>query len=90
MSDEPLACLKLAMLEEPLPCGEARDRQARAHREVDITWQGGEVASLHCYIFRQGAVAMPIGEAKYALAHRQARCAVTKRGDYTGQLVSWN
>ena len=38
--------LKVAMIEEPLPCGQARDRQARAHREVDVTWQRREVACL--------------------------------------------
>src|SRR4051794_18590930 len=37
---------KAAVLEQSLPRSEARDRQARAHREVDVARQGSEVACL--------------------------------------------
>ncbi len=75
------------MLEQPLPCGQARDRQARAHREVDVARQRREVACLHGYILRQGAVAIPVGKAEHSLSHRQPRRAVAESGDHSGQLV---
>ena len=52
------------MLEQSLPRGEARDWQARAHREVDVARQRREIA---CLVLRQGAVAMPVGEAEHSL-----------------------
>src|SRR5262249_19220958 len=57
--EDALSRLKTAVLEESLPRGEARDWQARAHREVDVARQRREVACLDGYILRQGAVAMP-------------------------------
>src|SRR5207302_1073395 len=68
--------LKAAVLEQSLPRGEARDWQARAHREVDVARQRREVACLDGYILRQGAVAMPVGEAEHPLSYRQSRRAV--------------
>ena len=44
--EDALPRLKTAVLEQPLPCGEGRDRQARAHREVDVARQRREVACL--------------------------------------------
>jgi hypothetical protein len=38
------------VLEQSLPRGEARDWQARAHREVDVARQRREVACLDGYI----------------------------------------
>ena len=46
-----------AVLEQSLPRGQARHRQARAHREVDIARQRREVARLDGHILGQGAVA---------------------------------
>src|SRR5262249_23939636 len=63
--------LKTAVLEQSLPRGEARDWQARAHREVDVARQRREVACLDGYILCQGAVAMPVGETEHALSYRQ-------------------
>src|SRR3954447_22222018 len=60
--EDALARLKAAVLEQPLPCGQSRDRQARAHREVDVARQRREVACLDRHILRQGAVAMPVRE----------------------------
>src|SRR5215469_6143314 len=62
--------LKTAVLEQSLPRGEAGDWQARAHREVDVARQRREVACLDGYVLRQGAVAMPVGEAEHPLSYR--------------------
>ena len=51
----------------PAMRGQTRDWQARAHREVDVARQRREVACLDGYILRQGAVAMPVGEAEHSL-----------------------
>src|SRR4051812_1782346 len=59
---------KTAVPEQSLPRGEARDWQARAHREVDVARQRREIARLDGYILRQGAVAMPVGETEHALS----------------------
>src|SRR5262245_57954086 len=69
--EDALPRLKAAVLEKSLPRGEARDWQARAHREVDVARQRREVACLDGYILRQGAVAMPVGEAEHSLSYRQ-------------------
>src|SRR5678815_803159 len=76
--EDALPRLKTAVLEQSLPRGEARDWQARAHREVDVARQRREVACLDGYILRQGAVAMPVGEAEHSLSYRQSRRAVAE------------
>ena len=86
--EDALPRLKTAVLEQSLPRGQARDWQARAHREVDVARQWREVACLDGYILRQGAVAMPVGEAEHSLSHRQSRRAVAESGDHSGQLVA--
>src|SRR5436189_3581915 len=53
--EDALPRLKVAMLEQSLPRGEARDWQARAHREVDVARQRREVACLDGYLLRPGA-----------------------------------
>ena len=58
------------MLEQSLPRGQARDRQARAYREIDVAWERREVACLDRHILGEGAVAIPIREAKHPLSHR--------------------
>src|SRR5262249_1321843 len=50
--EDALPRLKVAVLEQSLPRGEARDWQARAHREVDVARQRREVACLDGYILR--------------------------------------
>src|SRR5256714_382477 len=80
--------LKPAVLEQSLPRGEARDWQARAHREVDVARQRREVACLDGYILRQGAVAMPVGEAEHSLSYRQSRRAGAESGDHSRQVVA--
>src|SRR5215471_14017628 len=80
--------LKAAVLEQSLPRGEARDWQTRAHREVDVARERGEVACLYGYILRQGAVAIPVGEAEHSLSYRQPRRAVAESGYHSGQLVA--
>src|SRR5215471_12044972 len=76
--EDALPRLKAAVLEQSLPRGEAGDWQARAHREVDVARQRREVACLDGYILRQGAVAMPVGEAEHSLSYRQSRRAVAE------------
>src|SRR4029077_17529052 len=71
--EDALPRLKTAALEQSLPRGEARDWQARAHREVDVARQRREVACLDGHILRQSAVAMPVGETKHSLSYRQPR-----------------
>src|SRR5262245_23723080 len=71
--EDALPRLKTTVLEQSLPRGEARDWQARAHREVDVARQRREVACLDGYILRQGAVAIPVGEAEHSLSYRQSR-----------------
>jgi hypothetical protein len=75
------------MLEQSLPCGQARDRQARAHREVDVARQRREVTRLDGRVLRQGAVASPVREAEHPLSHRQPRRAIPESADHSGQLV---
>jgi hypothetical protein len=55
--EDALPRLKAAVLEQALPRGQARDWQARAHREVDIARQRCKVARLDGRVLRQGAVA---------------------------------
>src|SRR5207237_8993200 len=80
--------LKVAELQQSLPRGDARKWQARAHREVDVARQRREVACLDGYILRQGAVAIPVGEAEHPLSYRQSRRAVAESGDHSGKLMT--
>src|SRR5262249_12639287 len=80
--------LKAAVLEQSLPRGEARDRETRAHREVDVAGERREVACLDRHILRQGAVAIPVGDAEHSLSHRQPRRAVAESGDHSGQIMA--
>src|SRR4051794_20874534 len=79
---------KAAVLEQRLPRGQARHHEGRTHGEVDVSWQGCEVACLDGYMLRQRAVASPICEAEHPLSHRQPRCSRDEGGDYSGQLVA--
>jgi hypothetical protein len=69
MRENTLPCLKAAMLEQALPRGQTRDRQARAHREVDVAGQRREVARLHGDILGKRAVAMPVCKAEHPLTN---------------------
>src|SRR5213078_4827119 len=73
--------LKAAVLKQSLPRGQARDWQARAHREVDVARQGREVACLDGYILRQGAVTIPVGETEHSLSYRQSRRPIAESRD---------
>src|SRR5262249_6328440 len=79
---------KAAVLEQSLPRCEARDWQTRAHGEVDVARERREVACLDGYILREGAVAIPVGEAEHSLSYRQPRRSVAKSGDHSGQVVA--
>src|SRR5215216_914544 len=48
--------LKVAVVEQSLPRGQARDWQARAHGEVDVARQRREITRLDRDVLRQGAV----------------------------------
>lgn len=87
MREDALARLKAAVLEQSLPRSQARDRQARAHREVDVAWQRGEVTCLDRRVLRQGAVASPVRKTEHPLSHRQPSRAITERRDHSGKLV---
>src|SRR5262252_155838 len=80
--------LKAAVLEQPLPRGQARYHEGGAHREVDVPRQRREVACLDGYILRQRPVASPVREAEHPLSHRQPRRSIAEGGDHSGQLVA--
>src|SRR6185437_5638483 len=61
--EDALPRLKAAVLENPLPCGQARHYKGRAHREINVGRQRREVACLDGHILRQRAVAIPVREA---------------------------
>jgi hypothetical protein len=56
--EDALPSLKTAVLEQSLPRGQTRHRQARAHREVDVARQRREVARLDRHILRKPAAAV--------------------------------
>ena len=87
MHEHALPRLKTAMLEQSLPRGQTRHRQARAHREVDVARQRREVACLDRHILRQPAAAIRVREAEHPLSHRQPRRAIPESGDHSGQLL---
>src|SRR6266850_1985307 len=80
--------VKAAVLEQPLPRGQARHHEGRAHGEVDVARQRCEVACLDGHILRQRAVAIPVREAEHPLSNRQPRRAIAESGDHSGQFVS--
>jgi hypothetical protein len=85
--EDGLSRLKAAVVKQSLPRGQARDRQARAHREVNVARQRRQVAGLDRHILRQGAVTMPIREAEHPLSHRHPGRPVAEGADHSGQLV---
>src|SRR5258706_8334084 len=74
---------KAAVLEQSLQRGEPRNWQARAHCEVNVARQRGEVACLDRHILGQGAVAIPVREAEHPLSYRQSRRAIAEGGDHS-------
>src|SRR5262249_55056029 len=80
--------LKAAVLEQPLPRGQARHHEGRAHREVNVPRKRREVAGLDGYILRQRPVASPVREAEHPLSHRQPRRAIAEGGDHSCQLMA--
>src|SRR5262249_3002526 len=81
--EDALPGTKTAVLEQSLPRGQARHHERRAHGEINVTRQRGEVAGLDGYILCQRAVAMPVCEAEHPLANRQPRRAKAKSGDHS-------
>src|SRR5262249_7328957 len=57
--EDALSSPKAAVVEQPLPRSQPRDRQARAHGEVDGARQRREVACLDGHVLRQGAISIP-------------------------------
>src|SRR6516225_6428222 len=86
--DDALPRLKAAVLEQPLPRGQARHHEGRALREVNVPWQRREVACLDGYILRQRPVASPVREAEHPLSHRKPCRSVAEGGDHSRQLVA--
>src|SRR6516165_758790 len=80
--------VKAAVLEQPLPRGQAWYNEGRAHREINVARQRCEAACLDGHIFRQRAVAIPVREAEHPLSNRQPRRAIAESGDHSGQFVS--
>src|SRR5438045_7724386 len=66
--EDALPRLKAAVLEQPLPRGQARHREGRALRKDNVARQRREVACLNGYILRQRAVASPVREAEHPLS----------------------
>src|SRR5262249_31523582 len=60
MHEDALPRTKAAVLEQPLPRGQARHHEGRTHGEVHVARQRCEVACLDGYILRQRAVASPV------------------------------
>src|SRR5437764_191160 len=79
---------KAAVLEQSLPRGQARHREGRARRKVNVARQRREIACLDGYILRQRAVAIPVREAEHPLSNRQPRRSIAESSDHSGQLVS--
>src|SRR5262247_4008653 len=86
--EDALPRTKAAVLEQPLPRGQARHHEGGAHREVNVARQRCEVTCLDGYILRQRAVAIPVREAEHPLSDRQPRRAIPESGDHSGQFVS--
>src|SRR5215831_4480116 len=86
--EDALPRTKAAVLEQPLPRGQARHHEGRTHGEVNVARQRREVACLDGYILRQRAVAIPVREAEHPLSNRQPRRAVAESGNHSGQFVS--
>src|SRR5881394_3704745 len=85
--EDALPRVKAAVLEQPLPRGQAWHHEGRAHREVNVARQRYEVAGLDGHILRQRAVAIPVREAEHPLSHRQTGRPVAESGDHSGQFV---
>src|SRR5215472_16615101 len=79
---------KAAVLEQPLPRGQARHHEGGALREINVTRHRREVAGLDGHILRQRAVSIPVREAEHSLSHRQPRRSIAESGYHSGQLVS--
>src|SRR3954467_13358786 len=86
--EDALPRTKAAVLEQPLPRGQARHHEGRTHGEVNVARQRCEVACLDGYILCQRAVASPVGETEHPLSHRQPRRSIAEGGDHSGQLVA--
>src|SRR5258708_21948227 len=86
--EDALPRLKAAMLEQPLPRGQAWHHEGRAHREVNVARKRCEVACLDGHILRQRAVAIPVREAEHPLSNRQPGRAIAESGHHSTQLVS--
>src|SRR5437763_8393800 len=86
--EDALPRVKAAVLEQPLPRGQARHHEGRAHGEVDVARQRREVACLNGYILRQRAGARPVRKAEHPLSYRQPRRSIAEGGDHSSQLVA--
>src|SRR5262249_59364361 len=78
--EDALPRLKAAVLEQPLPRGQSRDRQARAPPEDDVARQRRGGAWPDRPIPRQRAVAGAVPEGAEPPSHRPTRRALAERG----------
>jgi hypothetical protein len=83
-----LACREVGVVDERLPRRQPGDRQGSGHGVIDVSRKGSEVARLHCAVFGQGAVASPVAQAEYPLAHTEAGGSVPQLDDDSRQLVA--
>lgn len=90
MDEDALAAAQIAVVEERLPGGEPRDRQAGGNGVVDVGSEGSEVARFYGDVFGEGAVSGPVRQSEDALADGHARGAVAELGDDAGELVTGN
>src|SRR2546430_5570801 len=76
--EDSLPRVKAAVLEQPLPCGQAWHHEGRPPREVNVAWQRCEVACLDGYVLSQRAVAIPVRQAEHPLSNRQHGRAIAE------------
>src|SRR4051812_8874367 len=88
--EDALPRVKAAVLEQPLPRGQARHHEGRPPREVNVAWQRCEVACLDGYVLSERAVAIPVRQAEHPLSNRQPGRAIAESGAPSRQFVSGN
>ncbi len=88
VNQDGLAAGEMSVVEQPLPRGQPGHRQRRGGDMVDVGRQRSEVTGFYRNVFRQGAVAGPVGEPEHRFADRQSSGAVTQLDDDAGHFVS--
>lgn len=88
MDQHRLATLELAVVEQGLPSGQARQCTARRFRVGHRRWLQREVACLDGDELRGGSVPIPIREAIDRLPNAQPAGAISERLDHAGNFMA--